>query len=57
MAERLPEPPVPRTYDEPIGPTPAVARKNIVLGLALFAIALLFAAGAVAVSLIYLQFD
>jgi hypothetical protein len=57
MAERLPEPPVPQTYYEPVGPTPAVGRKNIVLGLALFAIALLMAGGAVVVSLIYLHFD
>jgi hypothetical protein len=57
MAERLPEPPVPQTYYEPIGPTSDVARKNIVLGLALFAIALLMAGGAVLISLIYLQFD
>ena len=57
MAERLPEPPPPQTYYEPIGPTPDVARKNVVLGAMLFAIALLIAAGAVAISLIYLHFD
>jgi hypothetical protein len=57
MAERLPEPPSPRTYYDPIDPTGEVARKNVVLGTALFVIALLVAAGAVVVSLIYLQFD
>jgi hypothetical protein len=57
MAERLPEPPPPQTYYEPVGPTGDVARKNIVLGVALFAIALLIAGGAVLVSLIYLHFD
>jgi hypothetical protein len=57
MTERVPEPPPPRTYYDPIDPTGDVARKNIVLGTALFAIALLVAAGAVVVSLIYLQFD
>jgi hypothetical protein len=57
VAERLPEPPPPRTTYEPIGPTGEVARKNILLGLVLFGIAILFAAGAVVVSLIYLQFD
>jgi hypothetical protein len=57
MTDRLPEPPPPQTYYEPIGPTPELARKNIVLGIALFAIALLIAGGAVLVSLIYLQFD
>jgi hypothetical protein len=57
MAERLPEPPSPRTYYEPVGPSPEVARKNVRLGVILFAIALLVAAGAVVVSLLYLQFD
>jgi hypothetical protein len=57
MAERLPEPPPPQTYYEPVGPTGDLARKNIVLGVALFAIALLIAGGAVAISFIYLHFD
>ena len=57
MAEHLPEPPSPRTYYDPIEPTGEVARKNIRLGIALFVIALLIVAGAVVVSLIYLQFD
>jgi hypothetical protein len=57
MAERLPEPPPPRTYFEPVGPTSDLARKNVVLGLALFAIAILMAAGAVVISLVYLQYD
>ena len=53
MSEPLP----PRTTVEPVGPTPEIARKNILLGLALLGVALLFATGAVVVSLIYLQFD
>ena len=57
MTERALEPVPPRTTSEPVEPTPELARKNIVLGLALLGIALLVAAGAVAVSLIYLQFD
>ena len=57
MAERLPEPPPPRAYHDPIDPTGDVARRNIVLGLALLGIAIMFAAGAVIVSLIYLQYD
>jgi hypothetical protein len=57
MAEQLPEPPSPRTYFEPIAPEGEVARKNIRLGVALFVMALVVAAGAVVVSLIYLQFD
>lgn len=57
MTEQLPEPIPPRTTVEPVGPTPELARKNVVLGLALLGISLLIAAGAVVVSLIYLQFD
>jgi hypothetical protein len=53
MSEPLP----PRTTVEPVEATPEVARKNIVLGLALFGIALLVAAGTVVVALIYLQYD
>jgi hypothetical protein len=57
MAERLSEPIPPRTTNEPVGPSPQLARKNLILGFALLGIALLIAAGAVVVSLIYLQFD
>jgi hypothetical protein len=57
MAERLPEPPPPRTYYEPIDPTGEIAKKNVRLGIALAVIAVLIAAGAVIVSLIYLHFD
>jgi hypothetical protein len=53
MTERLPE----ARTNEPVEATPAVARKNILLGLALLGVALLFAAGAVVVSLIYLHYD
>jgi hypothetical protein len=57
VSERLPEASPPTTTYEPIGPSPALAAKNMRLGIALFALALLIAAGAVAVSLIYLHFD
>ena len=57
MTEREFEPLPPRTTSEPVEATPEVARKNVLLGLALLGIALLIAAGAVGVSLIYLQFD
>ena len=57
MAERLPEPLPPRTTTEPIEPTGDVARKNIVLALALGGIALLLVGGAVLVSFIYLLYD
>ena len=57
MTAQAPEPVPPRTTSEPVEATPEVARKNVLLGLALAGIALLIAAGAVGVSLIYLQFD
>jgi hypothetical protein len=57
VTERLPEPAPPRTTYAPVEPAGDVARKNIVLGLALLGIALLIAAGAVGISLIYLHFD
>jgi hypothetical protein len=57
MTERLPEPSQPRTTYEPVGPTPEIARKNVALGLALLGVALLMAAGAVIVALIYLHYD
>jgi hypothetical protein len=57
MAERLPEPVPPQTYHPPIETTPEIARKNIALGASLFMLALLIAAGAVVISLIYLHFD
>ena len=57
MTERAVEPVPPRTTNEPVEATPEVARKNVLLGLALAAIALLVAAGAVVVSFIYLHFD
>jgi hypothetical protein len=57
VPERLPEPPPPRTYVDPVDPTGEVARKNVTLGIALCVVAVLIVAGAVVVSLIYLQFD
>jgi len=57
MTERLPEPAPPRTTYEPVDPTPELAGKNIRLALGLFVLAVLIAAGAVAVSLIYLHYD
>ena len=53
MSEPLP----PRTTSEPVEATPEIARKNVLLGWALFGFALLVAAGAVGVSFIYLHFD
>ena len=59
MSEPLIDPPPTQTRSasEPVGPTGEVARKNLRLAIALVTIALLFAAGAVAVSFIYLHYD
>jgi hypothetical protein len=46
-----------RTTNAPIEPGGEVARRNIRLAIALVTIAVLFAAGAVAVSFIYLHYD
>jgi hypothetical protein len=43
--------------NEPVEPTSEIARKNVALALGLFAVALLIAAGSVAVALIYLYYD
>ena len=47
MPERLP----------PVEATPEVARRNVTLAVGLLGIALLIAAGAVVVALVYLQYD
>jgi hypothetical protein len=55
--ERMPEPVPQRTTYAPVDVTPELARKNVRLGIALFVLAVLIAAGAVVVSLIYLHYD
>jgi hypothetical protein len=57
VSERLPEPATPRTTYPPVEPGPELARKNVALGLALFGVVLLLAAGAVLVSFLYLHYD
>ena len=57
MSEPLPEPRPPRTTSDPVEVTPELARKNVLLGWSLFALAVLIAAGTVAVSFLYLHFD
>jgi hypothetical protein len=42
---------------EPVEPSGEVARKNVVLGIALTLVAVLIVAGTVLVSLIYLHYD
>lgn len=57
MTERIPEAVPQRTTYLPVEATPEIARKNVRLGIALFLLAVLIAAGAVGVSLIYLHYD
>ena len=57
MSERIPEAVPQRTNYLPVEVTPELARKNIRLAITLFVIAVLIAAGAVGVSLIYLHYD
>jgi hypothetical protein len=57
VTDGLREPPLPRTLRLPVDVTPEIARKNIRLGIGLFVLALLIAAGAVVVALVYLHFD
>jgi hypothetical protein len=57
MAERLPEPPTPRTYHEPAAHQREVERRNFVLGWALFALVLLIFGGTIGVAVLYLALD
>jgi hypothetical protein len=57
VTEDAPEQPQPRGAYLPVEVTPEIARKNMTLGIGLFVLALLIAAGAVAVSFIYLHFS
>ena len=56
MSEPLPEAAPPRTTNEPVGPTPELAAKNVRLGIALLVLSLLIAGAAVAISFIYLHY-
>ena len=57
MTERLPEPPVPQTMHEPADPEAELARRNVIFGLALFALVLLLFGGAILVAYVYLALD
>jgi len=57
MSEPIREAVPQRTTYLPVDVTPELARKNIRLGVALFVLAVLIAAGAIVVSLIYLHYD
>ena len=55
MTEPVREPPPPRTFEAPVGPEQA--RKNLVLGWALFAFSLILFAGTIGIALLYLALD
>jgi hypothetical protein len=57
VTEPVPQPPPPRTMHEPPDPEAALARKNLLFGLALFGFFLLLFVGVVVVALIYLALD
>jgi hypothetical protein len=56
VSEPLPEPSPPRTTNEPVGPSPELAAKNVRLGIGLFVLSLLIAGAAVAISFVYLHY-
>jgi hypothetical protein len=41
----------------PVEPTPEVARKNVVIAVALLGLAILIAVGSIVVALVYLHYD
>ena len=57
MSEPVPEPPSPRTTYPPVEADAELARRNAVLGLVLFVIALLVFGGTIGVALLYLALD
>ena len=57
MTEPLPQPPPPRTTYPPVEPDAELARRNAVLGLVLFALAVVIFAGTIGVALLYLALD
>jgi hypothetical protein len=57
MTEPLREPPTPKSAQEPREADRELARRNMVLGWALFGIALLIFGGTIGVALVYLALD
>jgi hypothetical protein len=57
MTERLPEPSPPRTFHEPSDPEAALARRNMIFGLALFGFCLLVFGATILVAYVYLALD
>jgi hypothetical protein len=57
VTEPLPEPAPPQTMHEPADPEAALARKNLLFGLALFAFVLLLFGATILVAYVYLALD
>ena len=57
MTEPVAEPTPPQSFHEPPDPERVLARKNVVFGLALFAVFLLIFGATIAVAYVYLAYD
>jgi hypothetical protein len=57
VTERLPEPIPPQTMEEPVDPDAALARQNVIFGLALFSFVLLLYGATILVAYVYLALD
>jgi hypothetical protein len=57
VTEPLPQPPPPQTVHEPADPETALARRNLVFGLALFGFVVLLFGATILVAYVYLALD
>jgi hypothetical protein len=57
MSEPLPEPAPPKTDHAPADPEAALARKNMILGFALFAFVVILFGATILVAIVYLALD
>jgi hypothetical protein len=57
MTDRLPEPMPPQTMHEAADPDAALARRNVIFGLALFGFVLLLYGATILVAYVYLALD
>ena len=57
MTEPVRQPPPPRSFVDPVEPDRELARRNNLLGWALFGVSLLLFAGTFGVALLYLALD
>ena len=57
MTERLPEPMPPQTVHEPADPDAALARRNVIFGLALLGFVVLLYGATILVAYVYLALD